>query len=325
MAITIMFFVSLISACLLAITSAQLEHGFYEKTCPQAEDIISIVVSKAIANDTGVGAGLIRLQFHDCFVRGCDASVLLDSTPGNPSEKENIANVDSLRGFEVVDKAKAALEEVCPLTVSCADILAFAARDASMILGDIKFRVPGGRRDGTVSRAEEPTKFLPSPLANFSTLVTSFGQKGMTMKEMVILSGAHSLGITHCKVMQIRLYKFNQTVPRDPSLDPSFGTVVGDICPNVSFVENHTLPLDFVTPHKLDGAYYSNIKKHRVPFISDQVLGEDEHSKKLVNRYAKHGGKWKRDFGEAMIKMGKIEVLLGDVGEIRRNCRVVNQ
>ncbi|KAK9735698.1 hypothetical protein RND81_04G220800 [Saponaria officinalis] len=291
-------------------TSADLELGFYDHTCPQAEDIIARVVSEAIRKDPGVGAGVIRLQFHDCFVRGCDASVLLDSTPGNPSEKENIANVDSLRGFEVIDEAKSALEEVCPLTVSCADILAFAARDASMILGDIKFRVPGGRRDGTASRAEEPTNFLPAPFFNFSTLVTFFENKGLTMKEMVVRN---------------RLYRFNQTVARDPSLDPSFGTVMGDICPNNSSADNRTLPLDFVTPHKLDGAYYSNIKEHRVSFISDQVLGDDQHSNKLVNRYAKHGGKWKRDFGKAMIKMGKIEVLLGDEGEIRRNCRVVNQ
>jgi peroxidase len=62
--------------------------------------------------------------------QGCDASVLLDSVEGMTSEKLAGPNVNSLRGFEVIDKIKYLLEEECPLTVSCADILAMAARDA---------------------------------------------------------------------------------------------------------------------------------------------------------------------------------------------------
>jgi peroxidase len=65
-----------------------------------------------------------------CVQQGCDASVLLDDTASFTGEKGAEPNAGSLRGLEVIDKIKMLLELMCPRTVSCADILAVAARDS---------------------------------------------------------------------------------------------------------------------------------------------------------------------------------------------------
>lgn len=43
--------------------------GFYEFSCPQANEIIMSVLENAIAKDSRMAASLLRLHFHDCFVQ----------------------------------------------------------------------------------------------------------------------------------------------------------------------------------------------------------------------------------------------------------------
>ncbi|KAF3336608.1 hypothetical protein FCM35_KLT19194 [Carex littledalei] len=141
-----------------------LKVGYYKNKCKRAESIVKSTVRSYVKENPGLGADLIRLHFHDCFVRGCDASVLLDPTEANPQpEKLAIPNFPSLRGFEVIDAAKAKLEEKCKGIVSCADILALAARDASFLLGNISYKIPTGRLDGRVSNSTEALLNLPPP------------------------------------------------------------------------------------------------------------------------------------------------------------------
>ncbi|KAI5068577.1 hypothetical protein GOP47_0016922 [Adiantum capillus-veneris] len=301
--------------------------GFYKKTCPKAEAIVRTVVSKAISRDRGLGAGLLRLHFHDCFVQGCDGSVLLDSTPSTKAEKDSAPNL-SLRGFEVIDEAKLQLEASCPNVVSCADIVAFAARDSVHLLGGPFWQVPAGRRDGMVSDASLALSNLPAPFFNVKQLTHSFGLKGLTQDDMVTLSGAHTVGVAHCSSFQRRLYNFSSTSALDPTLDEELVEQLKQVCPpprlDSRIGADPSVNLDLRTPSMFDNAYYYNIELGQGLLQSDEALYSDPVTSKTIKSHAYSQQSWSNKFKLAMIKMSLIEVKTEDAGEIRANCHVIN-
>ncbi|KAF8780198.1 hypothetical protein HU200_001863 [Digitaria exilis] len=298
-----------------AAVRAQLQVGFYDTLCPAAEIIVQEEVSKAVSGNPGVAASLVRLHFHDCFVRGCDASVLLDSTPGNQAEKDAAPNT-SLRGFEVIDSAKARLEQACFQVVSCADVLAFAARDALALVqvGGNAYQVPSGRRDGNVSSAQETSGNLPPPTASVSQLNQFFGAKGLTQADMVALSGAHTIGNAHCSSFD----------SRDPTMDPTYLAKLAQQCPNQSGGPDGTVAMDPVTPATFDTNYYASIVARRGLLASDQALLADPTTAAQIVGYTNSPDTFQADFAAAMVKMGNVGVLTGTAGTIRTNCRVAN-
>ncbi|KAI9181829.1 hypothetical protein LWI28_019059 [Acer negundo] len=320
-------FVGILLVSNLTLASANLKVGFYRSTCQPAESIVRRAVNRAVSRNPGIAAGLIRMHFHDCFVRGCDASVLLKTVSGNPpAEREHNANNPSLRGFEVLDKAKAQLESICPNTVSCADILAFAARDSSLQVGGINYDVPAGRRDGRVSLSDEVEQNLPPPSFNAEQIAQNFARKGMSVDEMVTLSGAHSIGVSHCSSFSNRLYTFNATHPQDPSMDPRFASFLKTRCPPASngAARDPTVALELRTPNRLDNKYYSELMNRRGLLTSDQTLSDSPLTSKMVSDNARNGAAWGAKYARAMVHMGSLDVLTGTQGEIRRLCSVVN-
>ncbi|XP_061346175.1 cationic peroxidase 1-like [Gastrolobium bilobum] len=305
--------------CLIGLTSAQLSTKFYDKKCPKALRIINKAVGDAVNKERRMGASLLRLHFHDCFVQGCDGSVLLDDTANFTGEKSSFPNRNSLRGFEVIDNIKSQLESSCPGVVSCADIVAVAARDSVAALGGQRWDVQLGRKDSTTASLDESNSDLPAPFLDLSGLITAFAKKNFTTKEMVTLSGAHTIGLVRCSLFRARVY--NET-----NIDPSFAASMQAKCPFEGGDDNLS-PFDSTTPFIFDNAYYKNLVKKKGLVHSDQQLfvnGSGGPTDSEVVTYSRNMGRFKKDFADAMIKMSMLRPLTGSGGEIRKNCRVVN-
>ncbi|XP_078160007.1 peroxidase RIP1-like [Carex rostrata] len=303
------------------LAKAQLDPYFYDKVCPQALPTIKSIIDDTIKQEARMGASLLRLHFHDCFVNGCDGSILLDDTPTIIGEKNAAPNKNSVRGFEVIDRIKSAVNSVCQGNiVSCADIVAVAARDSVVALGGPSYQVQLGRRDARTASQAAANNSIPAPNSNFSRLVSNFASHGLTMQDLVLLSGAHTLGFARCTSFRDRLYNESCT------LDASLASSLKSICPLQNGNGDDNLsPLDG-TPAKFDTVYYDRLLQRKGLLHSDQQLyrGDGSGSDGFVKFYSKHTGAFWEDFGGAMLRMGALRPLTGSNGEIRMDCRKVN-
>nr|CAA80502.1 peroxidase [Spirodela polyrhiza] len=323
-------FASLALSLLLAVGSAeaQLRVGFYSKSCPHAESIITEEIDRAIRVAPSIGGPLLRLFFHDCFVRGCDASLLLNATSSsNPTEKDAPPN-QFLRGFALIDRIKARLERACPSTVSCADILALIARDVVHADQGPFWQVPTGRRDGFVSIASEATQLLPAFSANISTLKSQFNDVGLSAKDLVLLSGGHTIGNAHCFTFTTRLYNFSgrgDNSDTDPSLERNYLAKLRAKCAQDGSDALKLVEMDPGSFTTFDNSYFKLVAKRRGLFQSDAALLDDADTRSHVIHLAESDNSvFFKEFAGAMVNMGNIAVLTGSQGEIRKNCARVN-
>ncbi|XP_034686384.1 peroxidase 24-like [Vitis riparia] len=300
-----------------------LRKNFYKQTsCPQAENVVRNLTRIKVQANPALAAKLIRMQFHDCFVRGCDASILLDRVGTDQAEKDARPNL-SLSGYDEINDIKSKLEQACPGVVSCADILALAARDAvSFPSRTPLWDVLTGRRDGNVSLASEVNGNIPSPFSDFTTLKQLFVKKGLNVNDLVALSGAHTIGFAHCGTFSRRLYNFTGKGDADPSLNATYIESLKAQCPNPANAQT-TVEMDPQSSGSFDSSYFNILVQNKGLFQSDAALLTDRASSKTVQQLRKPRA-FLDEFGKSMKKMAAIGVLTGKAGEIRKQCGVVN-
>ncbi|KAL1217588.1 Peroxidase 67 [Cardamine amara subsp. amara] len=298
---------------------AQLSSDFYSESCPSLFHVVRQVVHRAVAREPRMGASLLRLFFHDCFVNGCDGSILLDDTPSFQGEKTAGPNNNSVRGYEVIDKIKLNVERLCPGVVSCADIVAISARDSVLLLGGPHWSVKLGRRDSTKANfVAANTGVIPPPTSTLSNLINRFKAQGLSTRDMVALSGAHTIGLAKCATFRNRIYN-------ESNIDLSFATSRKKSCPaTAGSGDNKEAILDVGSPKRFDHSYYSQLRDQKGLLTSDQVLFNDGPTDSLVVAYSRNLNAFYRDFARAMIRMGDISPLTGSKGQIRNNCRRPN-
>ncbi|PIA57899.1 hypothetical protein AQUCO_00500071v1 [Aquilegia coerulea] len=327
------FFV-LFSFSAIALQSAFADHeedvglvmNFYKDTCPQAEEIIREQVKLLYKRHKNTAFSWLRNIFHDCAVQSCDASLLLDSTRRELSEKETDRSF-GLRNFRYLDTIKEAVERECPGVVSCADILVLSGRDGVVAvmnqpLGGPYIPLKTGRRDGRRSRAEILEQYLPDHNESISSVLDKFGAMGIDTPGVVALLGAHSVGRTHCVKLVHRLYP-----EVDPALHPDHVEHMLHKCPDaipdpkaVQYVRN-----DRGTPMILDNNYYRNILDNKGLLQVDHQLANDKRTKSYVKKMAKSQDYWASEFSRALTILTENNPLTGTQGEIRKQCNVVNK
>jgi len=177
-----------------------------------------------------------------------------------------------------------------------------------------------GRKDGRVSKASE-TVNLPAPTLNVSQLIQSFAKRGLGVKDMVTLSGGHTLGFSHCSSFQARVHNFSLLHDIDPSLNTEFALDLKGKCPKLNTNPSAGHFLDS-TSSVFDNDYYRQLLVGKGLFSSDQSLVGDQRTKWIVEAFAKDQGLFFTEFVASMLKLGNVGV--SQNGEVRLNCKVVN-
>ncbi|XP_074293968.1 peroxidase 57-like [Silene latifolia] len=304
-------------------STSGLQVGFYVGKCLEedvdVEAIIANVVEALFRADPTLLPALLRLQFHDCFVSGCDASILIE---GNSTEKTASPN-RSVRGYKIVDDVKLAVEAKCPGLVSCADIIAVATKVLIKLGGGPDYPVQTGRRDGLVSRAKD-ARDLPGPFLSVEDTATAFAAKNFTIGEMVVLLGCHTVGVAHCVFFKDRLYPGTSLF--DPFMDPELRNHLMSTCPQNTLVNSNFTLLD-QNPQRLntvDNSYFNQIINRRGVLPIDQELARDPTTQGFVQQLSLNATLFNIELANAMVKLQALDVLTGDQGEVRKVCRSVN-
>ncbi|EEF34710.1 Peroxidase 20 precursor, putative [Ricinus communis] len=184
-----------------------------------------------------------------------------------------------------------------------------------------------GRKDSLKASFDGANKFIPSPNSSLETLIANFKQQGLDIGDLVALSGSHTMGKARCLSFRQRAYNVNPEENYDKyKRYTTYRRILRSICPR-SGKDNELAPLDYKTPARFDNQYFLNILEGRGLLGSDNVLVSEDDEGDIIRQvwaYASDQELFFGSFVNSIIKMGNINVLTANEGEIRKNCRFVN-
>lgn len=190
------------------------------------------------------------------------------------------------------------MHAVCGATVSCADIIALATRDAVSLAGGPSIAMPQGRTDSLRPATNAEVSTLPSPFSDVSTLLGVFGRRGLgDPADLVALSGGHTVGKASCGFIRRGNDDFARRIAANCSGKQS---------------------LDVITPDAFDNRYFVALRSTQGVLLSDQGLNGDQRTSRFVAAFASNQGAFFDQFAKSMVKLGSIRAAAP--GEIRRNC-----
>ncbi|KAM6601997.1 hypothetical protein CsatA_021606 [Cannabis sativa] len=296
---------------------AQLAYDYYKFSCPFVESTVRTEMLKIFLSDISSPSAFVRLLFHDCQVQGCDASILLQSHDLScNSEMESSRNF-GVRKLDMINHIKSVLENKCPGQVSCADIIAMAAKESVFFTGGPEIRIPLGRKDSIMcSSSQQADANIPGPGISLNKLLHIFTSHGMTIEESVSMLGAHTLGVGHCLNIASRLYDGNP----DDQMNLGFEAHLKWKCPTRVPLTNLTfVPIDS-TPIAFDNQYFKDLLMGKALFGIDSTIARDPLTNPIVTRFATDQDYFFKVFSSAFVKLSSTKVLTAKEGEVRRQC-----
>lgn len=178
-----------------------------------------------------------------------------------------------------------------------------------------------GRKDSLTASQKDSDDIMPSPRANATFLIDLFKRFDLSVKDMVALSGSHSIGQARCFSIMFRLYNQSGSGKPDPALEPVYRKKLNKLCP-LGGDQNVTGDLD-ATPVVFDNQYFKDLVSGRGFLNSDQTLYTSRETREYVKMFSEDQSEFFRAFAEGMVKLGDLQS--GRGGEIRFNCRVPNR
>ncbi|XP_044481981.1 lignin-forming anionic peroxidase-like [Mangifera indica] len=186
----------------------------------------------------------------------------------------------------------------------------------SIFAGGPSWTIKLGRRGTTTASLSSANAQLTGFVDSHDTLISLFSAKGLSARDMVALSGSHTIEQAQCFTFCTRIFS------NASDINACFATTRRHQCP-ASDGNSDLTPLDSVTPNSFDNNYFKNLIQKKCLLASDQVLFSRGSTDSIVDECSKNIAKLKYDFAPAIIKMGDISPLSVSQGQARKQCYVV--